>query len=51
MNWINEDDAVDLSSFYGHVETNGYLVDNSEDDPQTILDVMNEVEAMFYPTL
>ncbi|MGB3096661.1 MAG: hypothetical protein WBB46_08030 [Candidatus Deferrimicrobiaceae bacterium] len=50
VNWINEDDAVELSSFYGHTETNGYLVETeSATHNVDVTKVINEVEAMFYP--
>jgi len=46
VNWINDDNAVDLLAFYWHVETNGYLVPNENDT--TVLTVMDAVEANFY---
>jgi OmcA/MtrC family decaheme c-type cytochrome len=47
VNWINEDNAVDLLAFYNHTATNGYLV--VYDSDETLLTVINAVEANFYP--
>lgn len=47
VNWINDDDAVDLLAFYNHTSTNGYLIVN--DGTTDILTVMDAVEANFYP--
>jgi OmcA/MtrC family decaheme c-type cytochrome len=50
VNWINEDDAVELSSFYGHTEANGYLVETeSATHNVDVLAVIDEVMLMFYP--
>ncbi|MGB7970837.1 MAG: hypothetical protein WCF31_02590, partial [Candidatus Deferrimicrobiaceae bacterium] len=45
-NWINEDDAVDLTAFYWHTSTNGYLTEVVDDT--TVYTVIDSVEAMFY---
>jgi len=56
-NWINEDDAVDLTAFYWHTSTNGYLLEvpQSPDaegqlvyDAEYVYTVIDAVEAMFY---
>jgi OmcA/MtrC family decaheme c-type cytochrome len=50
VNWINEDDAVELSAFYGHTATNGYLVETeSATHNVDVLAVIDEVMPMFYP--
>jgi OmcA/MtrC family decaheme c-type cytochrome len=48
VNWINEDNAVDLLAFYNHTATNGYLILN--DGSTDVRTVMEAVEANFYPS-
>ena len=47
VNWINEDNAVDLLAFYNHTATNGYLI--PDDGTTDVRTVMQAVEANFYP--
>jgi len=48
VNWINDDNAVDLLAFYNHTATNGYLILN--DGTTDVRTVMQAVEANFYPS-
>jgi len=46
--FINEDDASGLASFYQHMEMGGYLIETTADDElATIVDVINDIMAYF----